>query len=284
MDSIASLANLDFSSVLQKGMNEGSALICKNMLAQLEEAIKKKDTRLTQMEQIYIQNLDAKEKELLSERKRLALLKEFISKHTKCVGCEKKFDSLLHIPYVLTCGHTLCSLCFFNIPIITDEEDQRYAKYMEDILPPPPSLQRNDSGGFLTKMTKSFVKAIAIAIDDDPVIREKFMRSYQEKVRQIEEQQKHLQGFEHIGKCPVCKKPQRGLRYDLLATFNAVKEFSFGKNSKNKKNKRKSIKKSNKRKSNKRKSKRKSSIKKSNKRKSNKRKSKRKNNKSRNKK
>lgn len=277
MDSIASLANLDFSSMVQRGMNEGSAVICKNMLAQLEEAIKKKDTRLTQMEQIYIQNLDAKEKELLSERKRLALLKEFISKHTKCVGCEKKFDSLLHIPYVLTCGHTLCSLCFFNIPIITDEEEQQYATYMAEILPPPPSLQRNDSGGFLSKVTRSFVKAIAI--DDDPVRREKFMRSYQEKVRQIEEQQKHLQGFEHIGKCPVCKKPQRGLRYDLLATFNAVKEFSFGKNGKNKKNKRKSIKKSNKRKSIKRKSIKRKSIKKSNKRKSkrksNKRKSKR---------
>lgn len=286
MDSIASLANLDFSSMLQKGMNEGSALICKNMLAQLEETIKKKDTRLTQMEQIYIQNLNAKEKELLSERKRLALLKEFISKHTKCVGCEKKFDSLLHIPYVLTCGHTVCSLCFFNIPIITDDEKQKYETYKKEAEPQPsqpsppapPSLQRHDSGGFLSTATKSLFEYIVG--DDDPAKRERFMRSYQEKVRQIEEQQKHLQGFEHIGKCPVCKKPQRGLRYDLLATFNSVKEFSFGKNSKNKKNKRKSIKKSNKRKSNKRKSiKRKSS-----KRKSNKRKSKRKSIKNRNKK
>lgn len=276
------ISKLNFEEMIQSGLNKGSVAICEGML-------KDKDRRIKQIEEIFKTSSSEKDKqiaiketELLSERKRLALLKDFISKHTKCVGCDKKFDTLLHIPYVLTCGHTLCSLCFFNIPIITDEEEQRYAKYMEDILPPPPSsLQRNDSGGFLRKMTKSFAEAIGR--DDDPVKRERFMRSYQEKVRQIEEQQKHLQGFEHIGKCPVCKTPQRGLRYDLLATFNAVKEFSFGKNGKNiknKKNKSKSIKKSNKRKS-----KRKSINKRKSKRKSiNKQKIKRKNNKSRSKK
>lgn len=76
------------------------------------------------------------------------------------------------------------------------------------------------------------------------------LQTFQNRIKaiklKIEEQKTHLQGFEHIGKCPVCKTPQRGLRYDLLATFNAVKEFSFGKK---RKNKRKSIKKSIKRKS-----------------------------------
>jgi len=251
------ISKLNFEEMIQSGLNKGSVAICEGML-------KDKDRRIKQMEEIYKTNTEEKDKEiaiketeLLSERKRLALLKEFISNHTKCVGCKKQFDTLLHIPYVLTCGHTICSYCFFNIPIISDEQEKRYAKYIEEILPPPPSsLQRNDSGDFsLKKITKAVANVAESVLGDNPVERIRFMRRYQEIQNQIEQQQKHLQGFDHIGKCPVCKTPQRGLRYDLMATFTAVKNFSFGRKSIKRNKKRKSIKRNKKSKSIKRKSK-----------------------------
>ena len=246
-----SFLDLDFNSLyskLESIVDKKTAAVCENMIRDLE------------------QNMEAKDKQLLSEQNRFVRLKEFISKHAKCVGCEKKFDTILHIPYVLTCGHTVCSFCFFNIPIISVEDEQQYIKYIKEKLPAPPSLQKNESEersftGAITRAAAAAagaVSSVAGSLFDDPAKRVRFMRSYQEKVRQIEEQQKHLQGFEHIGKCPVCKTPQRGLRYDLLATFNAVKEFSFGKNKRNKKSsknkKSKSIKRKNKNKKSKRKS------------------------------
>jgi hypothetical protein len=265
------ISKLNFEEMIQSGLNKGSVAICEGML-------KDKDTRIKQMEEIYKTNTEEKNKEiaiketeLLSERKRLALLKEFISNHTKCVGCKNQFDTLLHIPYVLTCGHTICSYCFFNIPIISDEQEKRYAKYIEEILPPPPSsLQRNDSGDFsLKKITKAVANVAESVLGDNPVERIRFMRRYQEIQNQIEQQQKHLQGFDHIGKCPLCKTPQRGLRYDLLATFTAVKNFSFGRKSIKRNKKSKSIKRKSKNTIKNKKSKRKSSKKsKKNKRKS----------------
>lgn len=270
---------MDVVDEMKKKLGEMAFSACQGMLSE-------RDTRLTLKEQIYNQNMDAKDKELLSEKNRLAQkeqeysqnldieknrlvrLKEFISSHAKCVGCKKKFDTILHIPYVLTCGHTLCSLCFFNIPIITHEDQTLYDEYI-----------KHSRTGFFDKLQDMIREA-------GGETQETFQNRIKAIKLKIEEQKTHLQGFEHIGKCPVCKTPQRGLRYDLLATFNAVKEFSFGKK---RKNKRKSIKKSIKRKSIKRNtsknnSKRKSIKRKSSKRKSIKRKSKRKNNKSRNKK
>jgi len=222
-------------------------------LTQCQEMLKEKDTRFERNEKIYKQNMDEKHAELLSEKNRLAHLKEFISSHAKCVGCKKKFDSLLHIPYVLTCGHTICSHCFFNIPIITDEENARYNEYVRDAKQP---------SGFFSQIAQMIPLG-------EP--QETFQKRIVATRKKIEEQQTHLQGFEHIGKCPECNNtPQRGLRYDLLASFNAVKEFSFGKNKRNKKSK--SIKRKSKRKSIKniknKKSKRKSIKKSKNKRKS----------------
>jgi len=248
-------------------------------LTECQEMLKEKDTRFAQKEQIHNQNMDAKHAELLSEKNRLAQkeqeysqnldieknrlvrLKEFISSHAKCVGfgCKKKFDSLLHIPYVLTCGHTICSYCFFDIPIITDEENAQYNEYARDA---------NQPRGFFSKIAQM------IPLGES---QEAFQTRIKAIKLKIEEQKTHLQGFEHIGNCPVCKTPQRGLRYDLLATVNVAKEFSFGKNKRNKKNKKSIKNKKSKRKSIKnKKSKRKSikNIKKSkNKRKSIKRKS-----------
>ena len=215
-------------------INEIKKQISELGLTKCQEMIDEKDKRFERNEKIYKQNMDAKHAELLSEKNRLVRLKEFISSHAKCVGCDKKFDSLLHIPYVLTCGHTICSCCFFNIPIITDKENTLYEEYV---------LEAKQPRGFFSK----FADMISL---DEPESQERFQKRIVATRTKIKEQQEHLQGFEHIGKCPVCKTPQRGLRYDLLATFNAVKEFSFGKNkrnkkrksSKNKKSKRKSIK------------------------------------------
>ena len=267
-----SFLDLDFNSLyskLESIVDKKTAAVCENMIRDLERAIKEKDTRFARNEQIYEQNMEAKDKQLLSEQNRFVRLKEFISKHAKCVGCEKKFDTILHIPYVLTCGHTICSYCFFNIPVISSEDEKRYIKYIEETLPAPPSLQRNDSGGSFTgTITRAAaaaagaVSSVADSLFDDPEERRKFIKWFQKTEKQILAQTEKIKlyqkGFEHIGKCTVCKTPQRGLRYDLLATVNVAKEFSFGKNKRNKKSsknkKSKSIKRKNKNKKSKRKS------------------------------
>ena len=70
---------VDFNSLyskLESIVDKKTAAVCENMIRDLERAIKVKDTRFARNEQIYEQNMEAKDKQLLSEQNRFVRLKE----------------------------------------------------------------------------------------------------------------------------------------------------------------------------------------------------------------
>jgi hypothetical protein len=259
MEPLTTAANAiigDAVSDIRQGFVSGAAAISERMLEEkdqriksLENEMRKKDSSFNREKAEFSQQSLREKAECAREKQdqkdRLQLLKNFILGHTTCVGCNNQFNNRLYIPYILTCGHTVCSTCFFEKPVITDEEKETYVKYKKDLK----EKGRNGDRTWKNWDWDLFTDSVAT--------KQKFVDDYDKKseeIAELERQSRKPEGTKYEGKCPKCGIIVEGIRYDVLSTFSVVKDmFAFGKRrarkSVRKIKKRKSARKSKKRKS-----------------------------------